>query len=172
MDLYALPLAPTKKATPKDRLFHIESLLAYSTVPASAQHVLALVHKYIINSSSEPCDQAPPFAKGRGWGGNVNMTSKKLYMHLPTKKAPRKALFLCKRDLLTQPYQPNRARSRTCAYKASSARRVRDPSTYEDRTQRGCQRTRGWETPLAPSWPQLRSCLAFAPRPQASFGRA
>ena len=26
--------------------------------------------------------------------------------------------------------------------------------------------------PLAPSWPQLRSCLAFAPRPQTSLGRA
>ena len=25
---------------------------------------------------------------------------------------------------------------------------------------------------LAPSWPQLRSCLAFAPRPQASLGRS
>ena len=30
---------------------------------------------------------------------------------------------------------------------------------------------RGGETPLAPSWPQLRSCLAFEPRPLASFGR-
>ena len=29
------------------------------------------------------------------------------------------------------------------------------------------QSARGWETPLAPSWPQLCSCLAFAPRPQA-----
>jgi|GEM_PF-1801117 len=81
---------PTKKATPKDRLFHIESLLAYSTVPASAQHVLALVHKYIENSTLEPRDQAPPFGKGRGWGGNVNMASKKLYMHPPTKKATQK----------------------------------------------------------------------------------
>ena len=34
------------------------------------------------------------------------------------------------------------------------------------------QAERGWGTPLAPSWPQLRSCLAFAPRPQASLGRA
>ena len=34
------------------------------------------------------------------------------------------------------------------------------------------QAARGWETPLVPSWPQLRSCLAFAPRPQASLGRA
>ena len=34
------------------------------------------------------------------------------------------------------------------------------------------QAAHGWETPLAPSWPQLRSCLAFAPRPQASLGRA
>ena len=33
------------------------------------------------------------------------------------------------------------------------------------------QGARGWETPLAPSWPQLRSFLAFAPRPQASLGR-
>ena len=132
---------PTKKATQKDRLFHIESLLAYSTVPASAEHVLALVHKYIINSSSEPRDQVPPFGKGRGWGGNVNMASKKFYMHPPTKKATQKdRLFILKAYLLTQPYQPNPARSRTGAYKASSARRVRDPSTYEDRTQRGCQR--------------------------------
>ena len=30
---------------------------------------------------------------------------------------------------------------------------------------------RGWESPLAPSWPQLRACLAFEPRPLASFGR-
>ena len=30
----------------------------------------------------------------------------------------------------------------------------------------------GLEMPLAPSWPQLRSCLAFAPRPQTSLGRA
>ena len=30
---------------------------------------------------------------------------------------------------------------------------------------------RGWESPLAPSWPQLRSCLAFEPRTLASFGR-
>ena len=85
--------SPTKKATQKDRLFHIESTLAYSTVPALAQHVLALVHKYIINSSLEPRDQAPPFAKGRGWGGNVNMTSKKLYMH-PTKKRPERRFLL------------------------------------------------------------------------------
>ena len=33
----------------------------------------------------------------------------------------------------------------------------------------GCARL---ETPLASSWPQLCSCLAFAPRPQASFRRA
>ena len=31
---------------------------------------------------------------------------------------------------------------------------------------------RGWETALATSWPQLCSCLAVAPRPQASFERA
>ena len=34
------------------------------------------------------------------------------------------------------------------------------------------QAARGWEMPLVPSWPQIRSCLAFAPRPQASLGRA
>ena len=34
------------------------------------------------------------------------------------------------------------------------------------------QAARGWDKPLAPSWPQLPSCLAFAPRPQASLGRA
>ena len=34
------------------------------------------------------------------------------------------------------------------------------------------QAARGWETPLAPFWPQLRSCLVFAHRPQASLGRA
>ena len=31
---------------------------------------------------------------------------------------------------------------------------------------------RGLETPLAPSWPQFLFCLAFAPKPQASLGRA
>ena len=31
---------------------------------------------------------------------------------------------------------------------------------------------RGWDSALAPSWPQLRSCLALAPRPQAYFGSA
>ena len=31
---------------------------------------------------------------------------------------------------------------------------------------------RVWDSPLAPSWPKLRSCLAFERRPMASFGRA
>ena len=42
-------------------------------------------------------------------------------------------------------------------------------NTYDDLPAQegaGCART------LAPSWPQLRSCLAFAHRPQASLGRA
>ena len=34
------------------------------------------------------------------------------------------------------------------------------------------QPLRSWQTPLAPSWPQLHSCIAFAPRPQSSFWRA
>ena len=32
------------------------------------------------------------------------------------------------------------------------------------------QAARGWETPLAPSWTQLRSCLSFAPRPRHPWG--
>ena len=108
----------TKMATPKDRLFHIESTLAYSTVPASAQHVLALVHKYIINSSSERSGQAPPFGNGRGWGGNVNMASKKLYMHLPTKKAPRKALSFIYEIVITRAILKLVAVHETAAYLA------------------------------------------------------
>ena len=43
-------------------------------------------------------------------------------------------------NLITQLYQLNPKHSRTCAYKASSTHRVRDPNTYEGRTLLGCQR--------------------------------
>ena len=54
---------PTKKATQKDRLFILKAHLL--TLPYQPQpNVHALVHKYIINSSSECSDLSLPFSKG------------------------------------------------------------------------------------------------------------
>ena len=54
-----------------------------------------------------------------------------------------------------------------CARLLCLGRALPRPAWLLDFLPRKEQSARGWETPLAPSWPQLCSCLAFAPRPQA-----
>ena len=87
------------------------------------------------------CDQASPFVKGRGWGGNVNMNFEEA-LCAQERRYPQgqrlqfntlKNVFTL-RDLLIP------IRSRTCAYRASSTRHVLGPSTYVGRTLLGCQR--------------------------------
>ena len=53
-----------------------------------------------------------------------------------------------------------------CARLLCLGRALPRPAWLLDFLPRKEQSARGWETPLAPSWPQLCSCLAFAPRPQ------
>ena len=71
----------TKKAARKPP-YHIVVTLDYSTVPAEPRTLTHLC-KWSVS------DQAPPFVKGRGWGGNVNTN-----VVYAQKKAPRKALSL------------------------------------------------------------------------------